>query len=425
MKRKILSLAVAAAAGTLAVNANATTFTNQGAVLGYGSAGNNHTLFANFKNPAFLASDDTSRKIGLGFSLGVDAELYGTAGVDDNFEALQKKIEDITGTVPDAEKEATAAFNDFLGKNGKLNLAAKASGSVPLVYQTTNYGGFMLAVSRTMGASGKMIGDEKADIKADGGTINDLQNLKLKGTNRALAFTSFQMTEFSAAYSTDLNRFFQPNNGQINAGVRLKMMNGGFNRTAMGFDSMITNRDDLNDQISDQISDMDSFNTETKLGVDLGVQYIAKNYLVGLSLENINSPSFKYTDRIGKNSDASFDKYMAKEIKFEPKARLEGALYTKNRHWTLAAFADLNETKDITGLDTQQAGVAASYASSKWYMPEVRVGYTHEAAGNEMSRIHAGLTAGFFNLDVAMHSTDFDKNKENSAAINMSFEFSF
>lgn len=416
-KIKVLALAIAAG---LATSANATTFHNQGAVLGYGDAANNHTLFGNFKNPAFLGGDDTVRKWGLGASVGIDVEFKNVTEMDDNFEQMQDEIESL---VPGAGSKAAAenAVNDFLGKHEDLSVNIKASGSIPLVVQTTNYGGYMLAASMTSGGSVSMVRNGDVSIDASG----DWANLKLEGTNAGLAFNTFQMAEFSATYAFDLNRFFKPQNAQINAGVRAKLMTAAFNQYVFGFDDAINNRDDdFSEQISDGIDDtMDFSNTDSQLGLDFGIQYIAKNYLVGLTVENINSPTFNYTRSA--HSAASFDSLVSDKIKFEPKARAEGAFYSQNRRWTLAAFADLNKTLDITGLETQKAGVAASYASTRWWMPNIRAGYTTESQGNKMNRVHGGITAGFLNIDVSANSFEFDENKETSLAANISVELAF
>lgn len=424
IKRKILVMAIT---GTLSTNAMATGFHNQGSVLGYGDGGNNHTLFANFKNPGFLAGDDTNREWGLGVSVGIDAEFFGVSDVGDNFDLLEAGIRDIearieSGTLLDqaqAEREASGLVNDFFAANENLNINLKGSASLPIVAQTSNYGGFLVSASYTAGTTVNMIRYADSTVSAN----IPAQTLDVQ-TNNAMVFSAFQMTEIVAAYSTDLNRFFKPENGQINAGLRLKMMSGGFNHYGMGFDGFLDDGDDFSDQVADGLDEVTSFdNTDTQLGVDLGLQYIAKNYLLGVSVENINSPSFDYN--IVGTPSAEVAGTLSKDISFEPKGRLEAAYYSENRHWTLGGFYDLNKTMDITGLETQKAGVSAAYATDSWYIPDVRIGYTNESTGNKMSRIHGGMTLGFLSLDVAANSFDFGEDVENSLAANLSMELAF
>lgn len=430
MKRKLLALAVT---GALSSSAMATTFHNQGSVLGYGDAANNHTIFANFKNPAFLGGDDTNREIGLGLSVGIDAEFKNVNGVGDNFDTLDARIAEIEGTnynyaggLDDAKADLEGALNTFFQANENLSINLKASGSVPLVVQTTNNGGFMLAASVTTGTTANMLRYDDSNVNVTGldGSNNPIYELN---SGNAMIFSAFQLAEVSLAYSADLNRFFKPQNGQINAGIRFKAMSGQFNHYGLDFDSFLEDEDgEFEDRVSDGLDEVTTFdNTESAFGVDLGLQYIAKNYLLGLSLENINSPSFKYNMNDADTQALVTAGYLEKDITFEPKARLEAATYSKNRRWTLAGFYDLTKTMDITGLETQKAGVAVSYASNRWFLPDLRAGYTNESAGNEMSRIHGGLTIGPVSVDVAANSFDFGEDVDNSIAANVSIELTF
>lgn len=438
IKRKLLAIAIT---GALSSSAMATTFHNQGSVLGYGDAANNHTIFANFKNPAFLGGDDTNREIGLGLSVGMDAEYKEVDGVGDNFDTLDASLAEIENNglgyaalnpgdlnvgIAAAETDIEDALNTFFKSNENLNINLKASGSVPLVVQTTNNGGFMLAASVTTGTTANMLRYADSNVDVTGLDLAGNITYDLNSGN-AMIFSAFQLNELSFAYSADLNRFFKPQNGQINAGIRLKAMTGQFNHYGLNFDSFVQDETGaFEDRVSDGLDEVTTFeNTESQFGVDLGLQYIAKNYLLGLSLENINSPSFKYNMTGADTQLLASAGYLADEIKFEPKARLEAATYSQNRRWTFAGFYDLTKTMDITGLETQKSGVAVSYASNRWFLPDLRAGYTNESAGNEMSRMHAGLTLGPVSLDVAANSLEFGEDVDNSIAANASIELTF
>lgn len=417
LKRKLLVVAVT---GALSSGAIASSFHNQGSVLGYGDAGNNHTLFSNFKNPAYLGGDDTNREVGLGIGLGIDVELKNVDNMNDNFNTMNTSLNALPVNIG-SQAAAIDIVNTFFDKNANLNVTTKVSGTVPLVVQTTNYGGYMLGYSRTMGGSFNIIRNGAVTAGAGGTTIADFVD-----TNAGVDVTAYQMDEFSLSYAADLNRFFKPQNGQVNAGVRLKMMNAGFNRSVVSFDDYLQSSDDLSKKLEDDLKGIDSFSkTESQFGVDLGMQYIAKNYLLGLSVENVNTPKFKYDLKGQAAVGGAFNTLARKEIKFEPKTRVEAATYSQNRRWTFAGFADLTKTMDITGLETQKAGVSASYASNRWFLPDLRVGYTNESAGNKMSRMHGGVTLGFLSVDVAANSFEFGEDKDNSLAANVSVEFTF
>lgn len=74
IKRKLLAVAVT---GALSSSAMASTFHNAGSILGYGDAGNTHTLFNNFQNPASLGGDTSKRLWGLGASGSIEIEYTG------------------------------------------------------------------------------------------------------------------------------------------------------------------------------------------------------------------------------------------------------------------------------------------------------------------------------------------------------------
>lgn len=246
-------------------------------------------------------------------------------------------------------------------------------------------------------------------------------------TNTNLTISGYELTEFTLGYGLNLDRFVSLNQGTLNAGARLKMMRAGFNHFAYNLDDIFNDIDkDFGDELSDEIENTMTFNnTDSAIGIDLGIQYAANNYLLGLTLENINSPSFNYTF-INLAAEALIASgHLANSITLDPKARVDFAYFTENRRWTIAGFADLNKTTALSGLETQQAGISASFASNIWYAPDLRIGYTNEAAGNKLSRVHAGLTVGPVSLDLAANSLDFDEFEDNSIAANLSLEFKF
>ncbi|WP_029933407.1 conjugal transfer protein TraF [Thiomicrospira pelophila] len=432
IKRKLLAVAVT---GALSSSAMASTFHNAGSILGYGDAGNTHTLFNNFQNPASLGGDTSKRLWGLGASGSIEIEYTGMAGIDGDTESLQNDFDNVAidffNNVYADQAEAEAALgqsvDNYLDQFRALGMNVQAGVSVPLVVQTTNWGGFMLAASVTSGSSTGFVQVAPASVTVDTSTPGSEQATAT--TNAGFTVTGYQMTELTLGYGMDLDRYFKIGNGSMNAGVRFKMLTAGFNHYAFELDGIINDSQaDFGDDLSDGIEDSMTFdNTSSAMAVDLGLQYNAKNYMLGVTLENINSPSFDYT-AVGTNNAAQTlmdSGYLAKDITLDAKGRVEGAYFSQNRRWTLAGFYDLNKTMAISGLETQKAGVSASYASNIWFAPDLRVGYTNESAGNAMSRIHGGLTVGPISLDLALNSTNFEEFEDNSIAANVAVEFKF
>ncbi|WP_044407939.1 conjugal transfer protein TraF [Thiomicrospira microaerophila] len=453
-KHKILVTAIAMASSSMV---SASTFYNAGSTLGYGDVGNTHTLFNGFQNPASLGGDTSKRLWGLGLSAGIDISYTGMSGIEDRVENVQNELDDLsdrlatrvgaldqatvianptqvandlkTGLEEDLEGVVDGFFTDF----SNLGMQLQTSFSLPLVIQTHNWGGWMVGASVTSGAAIKLNQSQGSDLNVDvvyaptEANPNNFTADATAQTNAALNITGYHLTEATLGYGMDLDRWFTLGEGSLNAGFRVKMMQASFKHYAFGLDSIINNPDqDFSDEISDGIQEaITSSDTSTAFGVDFGLQYNAKNYMLGLTLENLNAPSFEY-GAIGQDAaNLIASNHLPSEISLDPKARVEAALFSKNRRWTLAGFADLNKTTAITGLETQKAGISASYASNLWYAPDIRFGYTHEAAGNEFSRMHGGLTVGFVSLDLALSSLDFEEFEDNSLALNLAVEFKF
>ncbi|UQB41718.1 conjugal transfer protein TraF [Thiomicrospira microaerophila] len=431
LKKKLI---ISALGLGLATSANASTFHQAGSTLGYGAAGNTHTLFNNFQNPAALGGDTSKRLWGVGLSVGVSAEYADMSGIDDDTEQIQNQIDQVANDIANGVYDSTAeaeqaletALNNYFSSFTKLSMNVEAGASLPIVIQTSELGGYLVGMSVTRGARVGMIQTQDADVTVNYNPITQSGSADAT-TNANLTITGYELTEFTLGYGLNLDRFVTLQEGKLNAGARLKMMRAGFNHFAYNLDEIFNDVDkDFGDELSDEIKDTMTFNnTDSAIGIDLGAQFIADRYLVGLTLENINSPSFNYTAINSAATSLIASNHLDKSIKLDPKARLDFAYFTENRRWTLAGFADLNKTTALSGLKTQQAGISASFASSLWYAPDVRLGYTNEAAGNKLSQIHGGLTVGPVSFDLAFNSLDFKEFDDNSVALNLSLELKF
>ncbi len=103
---------------------------------------------------------------------------------------------------------------------------------------------------------------------------------------------------------------------------------------------------------------------------------------------------------------------LKEEVELAPQARIEGAVYSENRHWSAAASYDLNSAKDLVSQEYQWATISVAYAadaSGSWVhalIPDVRLGYRTNLAGDQRSYITPGFTWGPLNLDLGFANFD-------------------
>lgn len=156
--------------------------------------------------------------------------------------------------------------------------------------------------------------------------------------------------------------------------------------------------------------------SSTGVGLDLGVYWQSGRYSAGLTLANINEPSFEF-GAVGANCNmlpAATDERSnceAAEAFTEAGAIKGREVHTKHavatvensfalrNNWLVTAAVDLAEYSDMVGDQHQWASVATAYYPEGW-LPDMRFGFRRNLAGEELSTVTAGLGFGNFTLDV-------------------------
>lgn len=247
--------------------------------------------------------------------------------------------------------------------------------------------------------------------------VLDTQNDSLS-TDTSVYLKSGVEKKFSFGYGREIykKRFSDKSGGKskLYGGIKLNVI-------AMDLSKQITRLEDLDgEEVGDYLRDQYDSNlkSDTNFGVDLGLLYDSEWYRLGLTLENLNSPSFDYGE-IGVDCDAlegsqteinscyisqSFindGRLVAREKHTKHALLRADALFKITSRWFLSGSVDLAKYDDIVGMENQWAHVSTSYEAGRFWIPSPRIGMQSNLAGAKLSSLTAGFTLfNVFSLDV-------------------------
>ncbi len=415
-------------------------FQPMGSNLTFGSSSNMQSLLGYVNNPAAPAMSLQAQKwnFGMGIlsSIGTSVEVGPVDNYADEIEALGDELEAFNNSTTKSQSQANAIrdrFNSFLqdaGENGYMNLGIAAEVPLfPLVYSSRAFLGGSLVFDANVSAVVKMsVLDSPIEY-------NQLapDEAKLE-TNTALYLKTAQVGELSLGYSRQL---WTGDAGSLSAGLRASYYLLGLRKTVVGV-AVADNVTQLMEDERDKSTDYQS-----GYGVDLGLLWQARNYRIGTTLRNVNSPSFDY-DPIGVDcgalSGASQDSCLiaqsyANEIDLretyvmDPQGNVELAYFSDSRNWVISATVDTNPVNDPLANQYQWAVIGAGYATSSWWIPGFRVGYRKNLAGSQLSYATLGLTLfKMLNIDAAygLETIEIDQSQApRSVMINAGLEVLF
>ena len=203
-------------------------------------------------------------------------------------------------------------------------------------------------------------------------------------------------TEFNLGYSRQV---WPTSAGSLYLGAEARLYLMRLSRLSVRFGD-ITDSDELFDAIRDS-----DYNNDEGIGFDLGTLWVANHYQLGAQLTNVNEPEFTYPRgnlSVYRNPDIINALLSDQIYTAERQLRLEGSVFSANRRWTANLGIDANAVPDPLDDDYQWFTVSAGYATEKWWLPGVRVGYRKNLAGTELDYIGVGVTAlKILNIDIA------------------------
>lgn len=369
-----------------------------------GPSGNHTALFSADHNPAmnnFMVREEETYRFNFGPAFSYGIELGDVGNFADDLDDLIDIIDDPDST-DESPSDVLERFNSVLenmGEHGYIKNTINVRAPVlPLFYKSDRFGGTFsvdFSLDATIGA--RVLDDE---LKYD----QDKDYL----TNTAIYLKSGIEKRLSFGYGRELWSYNDM--GKLYGGARLDISNMELSKQVMPL-QMLDGRD-----ISDVMTDEYDKNlvSTTAMSVDIGVVWDADFYRLGLTLADINSPSFDY-GAVGVNCDerepgsteqsACYATEYFIEVKGDLKAyethtkharaTVDGALHIGNKWWLTSAL-DLAAYDDPVGFENQWFHLAASYETGGFWLPSLRSGYQVNLTGSETSSLNVGAT--FFKM---------------------------
>lgn len=389
-----------------------TSVINSGSAMTTGPSLNQYSMFGASSNPAMaplMVPEEERWRITYFPSLAFNLEVGDVENFVDEVDDLIDILDDPNATDEDPS-DVLDRFNDVLVKIGdegyiKNSISIHAP-ITPLYYQSEELHGTFgidLSINTQIAA---LILDDVLSINASDDTYNTNTSLYMKsGIETRVSFT-YGGKYFEDSAISSLGDFY--------AGAKLNIIRLELSKQVKLLQDF--EGDEIEDVISD---DYDKYlKASTGVGLDIGLMWDAEWYRLGLTMENINSPSFEYGelgvdcdgisgDAIARNS-CEISRYFIdqgrikgkEEHTMHAKTRVDGLLKVTDR-WSISSSLDLAEYDDIVGFENQWFHVATSYETSGWWLPSTRLGYQKNLTGTELSSLLFGMT--FFkvvNLDI-------------------------
>lgn len=426
-----------------------TPFLQQGANLTLGPISQTQTIFGSINNPAaaaWLSEGDTWAWKWGGLNLAGRVE-YGPVDnmLDsvDTISALQKDVEKLADIYKEVEDgKSVSEISYCTGKtevtcttellqeldhfaeqlldtvNSELPTIAESGyfdmgmGVYPLMPMVVaaDWNGGAITVDAHAYLQGRLT------ILDDEFVINPLSTEPM--TNTALYVKGVVGAEFGLGYSHSLYRY---KSGVLFGGARAKMVQMELSKTLVG----IVNSDDAGQTLEDTFDSKGE--AEIELGLDAGLLWIERNYRLGMTINNLIEPEFRYKEmgtgcsEMETNSQEQNTCFLAQSFAdridinethlMNTQVNLEAAIYTESQNWMAAISYDTNSILDPLGNEYQFLVFSAGYVPDSWWRPGFRMGHRSNQVGSELSEITLGISWLRMSLDLAMGLEEITVNE--------------
>jgi len=236
--------------------------------------------------------------------------------------------------------------------------------------------------------------------------FDELGRVSLSLDNDSLiAYKAAQATSLSTGYS---RAAWSSDAGTLYIGAEAKLHDLRLSRLGVRFGD-ITDSEELFDDIRNA-----NFERDTRLGLDVGLLWVAGNYQVGAQLINVNQPEFSFPDI---NTDPFENPELIRVLErggtyeMESQLKLEASYFSASRRWSWHAGIDANEAEDPVGDEFQWATASGGYTRDSKWLQNVRFGYRANLAGTEKQYVSLGATfLKYVNFDIAssLDTTEID-----------------
>lgn len=403
-----------------------------------GPSSNHHSLFAATHNPAMAAltvNSDESWRTSYFASIGTNIELGDVNDFVDDVDELIDILDD-PGSTDMSVDETLDRFNSVLVKIGEEGYLKNSTNiyfpGFPVYWKPSFLKGTLFS-ELSLGTQ------EKLSIIDSELRFNN-QNNGFETSSAAYIKTGIE-TKFSVGYGQKVLEDFYPMGleGSLYAGTKVSIYSLDLSKQV--FQLQLLDGKDIGDAVEDAYEN--NLESTTAAAIDVGVTWVADKYRVGLTLENLNSPEFKY-GAVGQNCESIAEDSVARsnceltaefvQTEGEIKAReshVKSALvsvdatYFLLHNWAVSTSLDLASWDDIVGTQNQEFQVSTSYTPSSVFLPSVRIGMHQNLVGSELTTYGFGLSVlNSISLDLAF-APDYIEYEGDKAPRKFSFALSF
>ncbi len=248
------------------------------------------------------------------------------------------------------------------------------------------------------------------------------QKAKLKVDNDSLLLVKTAIVNrLNLAYS---KKAFSNDEGSLYWGVKPTFYYVGLTNVGVSIGDITDS-----EKVFDDIRDAD-YHYSSGFDIDLGLMWAAKNYQLGVSVNNLVESSYNFpkVDR-SKFFSADIVSKLRKHEHFvmERQLKLEAAVYDDTRQWSLSMALDANKINDPMQDEHQWLSISGNYSTDSWWLPSARMGFSRNLAGSGLRYVNAGVTLfKYINLDVASTLNTVKVNdKELMRGLNVSLGVQF
>ncbi|MEQ3653402.1 MAG: conjugal transfer protein TraF [Glaciecola sp.] len=376
-------------------------FGHSGTAVTVGDIVYNHDISSISHNPA---ASSAALKGGSGFVFNMLPPIGGGYEVG-QIDSLLDELDELIDILEDDDLSAQDAldakdrFDPFLenaGRNGLVKLSGHAGFPIlPALYVSSELGTFSFN-AQFSGSIRSTVIDDNIDIVG----FND--SFKIN-TAAAVYVKSAGLSQVSLGYSDE---FWQHGDGQLFAGATLNINRLSLSKNLISL-AGLEDGEDIGDAIEDDYENNEQ--SSTQIGVDIGALWVHSDYHIGLSISDLNEPEYEYKSL---NSDCSqlsgisLDNCIVTQDAISQGRVRANEIYTANAQATLSASAwlgeskqwqihtslDLNDKNDPIGDIYQWANIATTAHFDNWLIPGIRLGYSTNLVGSELSYYNIGVT---------------------------------
>lgn len=412
-----------------------------GPTMTFGKTTQPSTILSIANNPASghaLLSEGENHRMGYVSSLGMDVEVGKVDNFLDDVDELIDALDNDNLTINEANdiKSKFDALLPVMGEDAQLTLGLGLSAPfMPFAIKGDWLGGGVLSFDvKAQGLFDIRFLDAPLEIQTVGSDVT-------LETNSSMYVKGGSILTGSLGYSREVWRPTFVEDSTLYAGVQANVYRVSLNKQVLALSNI------QDDEVSDAIQDEFEENTvdTTQVGLDVGFLWSMPRAQLGITFANINEPEFEYGD-VGKNCSSIIDPIrqsncfvaqneFSNEISLSETAvmnaqtTIEGAIFTEDKHWALAAAMDMNSVYDLVGRETQYMSASASYFPDSYIIPALRIGMNKNLAGSKLTTVGFGTTLfGIMNIDLSasLDTVEIDGTKApRQFGFNIGFEEKF